>query len=221
MSIILGTLLAGGRGRRLGNKNKAHLKLAGRPLWKIATERLRPGVDVLLTTGPERPDWLDDAEDVSFAPDALIESEPIGPAGGLLGALHYARIHHGTDSLVLTVPVDAPFFPTDLVERMKQGLNDGADCAIAEGEDRLQPTFGIWKTSLFDELKSLISGNVLALHRIAEELNAAKVSFEDVDATFLNINTIEDLRKADAMAELWFARYSMTFKGGPGLADQS
>lgn len=219
MSTIIGTLFAGGRGRRLGNKDKARLRLAGRPLWKIAEERLLPGVDKLITTGPSRPEWLSETKDIDFVQDALIDGEAIGPAGGLVAALNYALEHYGPEALILTVPVDAPFFPSDLVERMRVHMDANTRAAIAEGADRLQPAFGMWKAGQFDEVRHLISEGVIALHALAKSVGAKRISFEDVDETFLNINTIEDLRRADAMAELWFARHSMNFTGNQRLGE--
>jgi molybdopterin-guanine dinucleotide biosynthesis protein A len=219
VSAIIGTLFAGGRGRRLGNKDKARLRLAGRPLWKIAEERLLPVVDHLITTGPSRPDWLSDSRHIRFVQDALIEGEAIGPAGGLVAALKFASDHYGPDALILTIPVDAPFFPSDLVERMRTHIDGDHACAVAIGEDRPQPAFGIWKAHLFDHVYRLISEEIYALHAIAREAGARHVSFEDVDETFLNINTIDDLRRADAMAELWFARHSMNFTGNQRLGE--
>jgi molybdenum cofactor guanylyltransferase len=196
---VLGCLFAGGSGRRFGGQDKALIELSGIPLWKRTTDRVAPMIDALVVTGRREPDWISEVPGLKFVQDFRIEGNSIGPAGGLLAALEHGVRQNGRDSFVLTIPVDAPFFPTDMLERLSSGR--GTRCAaVADSAGRLQPTFGLWSCALAPDVRAFIEQGEFALHAIANHVDAAKVRFEGGDTAFLNINTPEDFQRAEAAA---------------------
>lgn len=199
---LITALLSGGKGRRIGQQDKAKLELNGKPLWYWSLVRAPKGATAVIATGPLRPDWLEQAENVIFIEDITQEDEPIGPAGGLLAALEYASTHFGADTRVLTLPVDAPFYPADLSERLSQALQTGHQIAIAESPGGLQPTFGLWTAATSAKLRTRIEAGDRALHRLSAELGAARIWFDD-ETAFFNINTPGDLEIARQNADLW------------------
>ncbi len=198
---VMGCLYAGGAGRRLGGMDKALIELSGSPLWKRAIHRLAPMVDQMVVTGCTAPAWSEAVPGLVFVRDFQPNGEPIGPAGGLLAALEHCLLENGPESFLLTVPVDAPFFPVDLFEQLSTG-HGSAHAALAEPEFRLQPTFGLWSCALAPDVRACVEQGKFALHAIADHVGAAKVRFQTEEEAFLNINTPEDLQRAEAIASV-------------------
>lgn len=196
---LIGCIFAGGKGRRLGGRDKSQLVLAGVPLWKHVADRVSPMVDRLIVTGPTAPDWVSELSECTFVPDVEPGGEAVGPAGGLLAGLEWGLSESGPDARLLTVPVDAPFFPNDLNSKLEAGLGT-ALAALAETDARLQPAFGLWSCAVAPVVRKSVEAKDLALHVIARHIGATSVRFEAEEKTFLNINTPEDLAHAEKLA---------------------
>ena len=196
---VIGCVFAGGKGRRLGGRDKSKLVLAEVPLWKHVTDRLSPMVDRLIVTGATAPDWIGEVSGCTFVPDVELADEPIGPAGGLFAGLEWGLAQTGSNARLLTVPVDAPFFPKDLYEKLATGLGT-APAALAETDARLQPAFGLWSCAVAPNVRKSVESQDFALHVIARRIGATSVRLEVEENAFLNINTPEDLKDA----EWWF-----------------
>jgi molybdopterin-guanine dinucleotide biosynthesis protein A len=199
---VTGALLAGGRSQRMGT-DKSTLKLAGKPLVERVIARLRPQVHRILISSNEAPDRFA-GYCLPVVPDAEAERE--GPLAGLAAALHWARRETPDAAFVATVPVDAPFLPHDLVERLVAGIQDAhASCAIAASGGRQHPVFGLWRLDIAQAADAALREGVRAMHRFAAHQQCAVVEFEieriggvALDP-FFNINTPEDLLQAEAI----------------------
>ncbi|MEQ3648277.1 NTP transferase domain-containing protein [Hyphomonas sp.] len=198
---VMGCLFAGGAGRRLGGMDKALIELSGSPLWRRATHRIAPMVDQMVVTGRTAPGWRKAVPGLVFVPDFQPNGGPIGPAGGLLAALEHGLLQNGPESFLLTVPIDAPFFPVELFEQLSAGRGS-ARAVLVETEFRLQPTFGLWSCALAPDVHACVEQGKFALHAIADHVGAAKVRFQAEEEAFLNINTPEDLQRAEVRAGL-------------------
>jgi len=187
---IIGVILAGGRGSRMGGVNKAEISLAGRRLVDIAVQRLSHQVDQIILSAPE-----DFGVNLPFAAD---ENEKIrGPLAGLLAALKWGRRNIGGPFSVITAAVDTPFFPDDLVERLMAG--DGPALAATGG--MAQTTFGYWPDTIEPALKAyLLVADNPSIQGFRREHQVELINFANAD-DFLNINTPEDLKKAHKVAE--------------------
>ena len=103
---------------------------------------------------------------------------------------------------ILTVPGDCPFLPDDLVARLLEGMGDG-DAAIAASTGQIHPLTGLWRAGLLPRLQQATQVEGLrAARHWAAAIGAAEVEFpgEPFDPLF-NINTPEDLVRAQALAE--------------------
>jgi molybdopterin-guanine dinucleotide biosynthesis protein A len=179
---IAGVILAGGRGRRMGGADKALIPLRGRPLIAHAIARLSPQVTALAISANGDP-----ARFAAFGLPVLADADPRGPLSGVLAGLGWAAGH---DALV-TVAVDTPFFPADLVARLAAA---GAP-AMAASRGDLHPTFALWPLTAAPALQAfLASGAHPRVTDFARSLHAATVAFDDGD--FSNINTPDDLSAA-------------------------
>ena len=198
---IIGAVLAGGRGLRFGGQDKGLLSLLGRPLHEWVINRLRPQVSSLCVVAPEPPTWLDNYDDLRFISDQAVSDEPIGPAGALLSVLKSNKANQ--DSLVMTATIDAPFLPTGFVSKLFSEIRVGDDAVLPVVNGRLQPAFGLWRTSASTEVQQCVHEKDYALHIIARRVGARVVHFQDDQNSFFNINTQEDLIDAERIASGW------------------
>ncbi len=194
---VIGVIFAGGEGRRLGGVSKALIENDGEALWRRMQRELSAIADEIAIVSPRQPDWFEQEGDIIWLADHLIDGETIGPAGALSAALTYTYERYGEDAVIVTVPVDAPFYKSMLSDALLVELKAAPHRAVlAETGDRLQPAFGVWRAGLAADVNTLIGSGERALHRISSYIGAAHVSFAADDLRFFNINTPEDLERA-------------------------
>jgi len=195
-SQITGLILAGGRGTRMGTIDKGLQLFRDAPMALHVLMRLSPQVGYIMINANQNiapyegfgvPVWQDEMQ--GFA----------GPLAGLQTGL----IHCETDYLV-TAPCDSPFLPTDLVQRLADGLEENnADLAVAvtgSGDSRqAHPVFCLVKASLLPHLTLYLQEGGRKFDKWYSSLAVAEVHFDDEDA-FRNINTLDDLRKYETTA---------------------
>jgi molybdenum cofactor guanylyltransferase len=189
MARVLGVVLAGGKGSRLGGADKALIRLAGITLLDHAVARLSPQVDALVISANG------DAARFGVSVPVLADSVSLGPLSGVLAALRHAE-RHGFDAVV-SVAVDTPFFPADLVAR----LAAPGGPAIAARGGRVHPTFGFWPVTVTVALARALAEGRAKVTEFAEAVGAQVVAFAGVaDADpFRNLNTPEDLAQVGAV----------------------
>lgn len=182
---VTGVLLAGGRARRMGGRDKGLIELAGRTLAEHAFERLGPQVDEVVVNANRN---VDDyaALGVPVVPDSI--EGYLGPLAGLLAGMEAA-----TRPLVVTAPCDSPFIPEDLVARLTQGREAaGAELAVAHDGERQQPVFLLAPVSLADDLRRWLESGGRKIDAWFAEHRVADVRFDDRPDAFININTEEE-----------------------------
>lgn len=186
-------VLAGGQARRMGGE-KAFAKLAGKPLIVHALERLTPQCQALAINSNDDPSWFE-----PFGLPVVADTVPEfpGPLAGVLAALDWAAESHPTSAYVLTSPVDCPFLPDDLSERLWNARDD-MDIVAAGSGDRLHPTVALWRIGLREDLRRhLASGGSRKLVSWIERHQHARIDWpnEPFDP-FFNVNTPDDLAGA-------------------------
>ncbi len=188
---IFGVILAGGQGRRMGGADKASLRLAGRSLAAHAVDRLEPQVERLAISANGDPARLS-----ALGLPVLADDQPQGPLSGVLAGLDWAA-PFGATSLV-TVAVDTPFFPGDLVPRLILA-SDPSGLAMARSGGNDHPTLAIWPVGVRDDLRAfLASGAKAAVRAFADARGAGRADFPK-DGAFMNLNTPDDLSRAEAL----------------------
>lgn len=194
---VLGVVLAGGAGNRVGGADKGLLTLCGRPLVEHVLGHLRPQCNRMLIVANRNTD--------EYARRAPVVHDGIeghaGPLAGLAAAFGFVDANrHALPRWLLTAPVDCPDPPGDLAERLHAGLMAHADarCAYVRRADRPQPLFALYR---IDDAALCRSSAQAALREHASpmrwhaETGAIAVDFDDdaIDA-FHNLNTPEDFR---------------------------
>jgi len=177
-------ILAGGTARRMGGGDKCLLPLGPQRVIDHILRRLRPQVARVAVSANDDPSRFD-----FYGLPVLADDVPgDGPLGGVVSAMAWADGRH-----VLTVPGDCPFLPVDLVEKLAQH-----DFALAASPSGLHPTIGLWPTALVDEARNALRQGQRRLRAFAISHGAKIVDFPDDDA-FFNVNTPEDLARAETL----------------------
>jgi molybdopterin-guanine dinucleotide biosynthesis protein A len=173
----------------MGGVDKALLPLAGQSLIARVAARFEPQVERLAVSG--RQGYL--------GLPALADDGSFGPLSGVLAALRWAGTA-GADAVV-TVPVDGPFVPGDLVPRLLLAGDGGRGLlgvALAQSGGRAHPTFALWPVGVAAALEAfLASGAKARVLDFARSQGAVMAEFPD-DGSFVNLNTPQDLAQAEA-----------------------
>lgn len=194
---VAGIVLAGGKARRMGGGDKVLREVAGRPMIAHAIERLRAQVGVLAINANGDP--------ARFAALGLpVVADTVegyaGPLAGVLAGMRWAQANAKSCRFLASVAGDTPFFPADLVVRLR-GEADDRTIALASSGGRAHPVFGLWPLALADDLEKFLrtgeTGKVLAF---VDRHRRADVDFTATPDPFFNVNTPEDLARADALA---------------------
>ena len=190
---ISAVLLAGGQGSRMGGVDKGLVELAGQPMATHVLARLAPQVDeLLINANQNRERWRTFGYPV-FSDDFGGAGGVCGPLAGLQAALMRAR-----HPLVLSVPCDSPFLPTDLVARLAHALHaSAAQLAVATTAGRAHPVFCLCRRELAPQLADFLAAGGRKVGAWHSTLQVVNVPFDDDPAAFRNINTATELSAAE------------------------
>ncbi len=196
---VVGVLLAGGQSRRMGGGDKCLRPLGGRPILARIIDILRPQVRHLVINANGDP--------ARFAAFGLpvtsdsVEGHP-GPLAGVLAGLDWAALHAPDCPHVVTAPTDAPFLPTDLVERMLAEMaREQADLACAASGGQSHPVVGLWPVALREALRrAMVVEEIRKVDRWTARYRLVTVDFPTAPVDpFMNVNRPEDLAEAERL----------------------
>lgn len=189
---IVGVILAGGAGRRLGGVRKAHIRLGNLALidW-VSRVLARQCEQIIVSSGPGRAHPVPDLVSVCDAEGGIT-----GPTAGLLAGALWAR-EHAPGALMLSVSVDTPFWPEDFAARAVDLLGGDRHCVVSAYGERDYPTNALWRIEpLIDHLAAIPPAprgprirdvqTALGVHR----LDYAPVSAQN---PFAGVNNLADL----------------------------
>ena len=191
---VVGVILAGGEGRRLGRGPKALVAFQGRRLIDRSIAALNGQVHRLAIGLRQHQAWAADFG-LPLVYDPLHD---VGPLAGVLAALDWAQAA-GAESVV-TVPTDCPFIPLNLVARLRAGRRSDSDIVVAESAGQRHHLVALWPVVVRAKLdRELRQSKVLAVHKFQSACETQSVSWPvDRIDPFFNINTPEELTKAEA-----------------------
>ena len=184
---VTGIVLAGGQGRRMGGVDKGLEPLHGKPMIAAVLARLAPQVDEILINANQN-------LDVYARFGHRVIADAIGGFAGPLAGLH-ACLGEAKHEMVLTVPCDSPFLPSDLLFRLQKHLGPN-DLAVAKTGDQAHPVFSLVRTSVRENLEAFLSKGGRKIDQWYSTLKFVEVQFDDEADAFRNINTREELRSA-------------------------
>ncbi len=181
---IAGVILAGGRGRRMQNKEKATLFLNGRTLWEHAYDNLAPQVDHIITMVAPNANWMSNIDACAGAYFIHDRRAYEGPLHAIIHAMDWAHDHGITH--IMTLPVDQPFIPRDLSIKTRQLsiLNP----SFVRTADRAHWAIALWPVKERGRFKQQV-------HKGDRRLSSAHVFSIalDIEEQIPNFNTAEDI----------------------------
>ncbi|MFW5910144.1 MAG: molybdenum cofactor guanylyltransferase MobA [Thiohalospira sp.] len=186
---VAGVVLCGGRGRRMGGRDKGLVPLGGRPLAERAACALAPQVARLCINANRNREtyaglgW-------PLCPDTVADLP--GPLAGFLAGLEQSG------SWLVTVPGDTPRPPADLVERLLAGAREaGVPAALAHDGQRRQPVFALIHRDLRPRLEAALAAGNPATGAWLDEMGAVEVPFPAA-TPFAGVNTEAEWRQREA-----------------------
>jgi molybdopterin-guanine dinucleotide biosynthesis protein A len=196
----LGLVLAGGQARRMGGGDKAFLKVSGKTILERVLARLNPYCSPILLNANGDP-----ARFSRYGLAVVADSIPdfAGPLAGILAGLDWAAKNAPKIEWLASVPGDCPFLPNDLVPRLHAArIAEKKPLACARSGEWRHPVAGLWPVALRDDLRRALT--VEGVHKIEawtgrHGVALAAWSDQPFDP-FFNVNTPEDLAKAEEIA---------------------
>jgi molybdopterin-guanine dinucleotide biosynthesis protein A len=184
---VTGLILAGGRGSRMGSVDKGLQAFQGRPMVAHVLDRLTPQVGEVLINANRSHD-----EYAAFGHRVIADA--IAGFAGPLAGLHAGMIH-ASHALIATVPCDSPFLPCDLIARLSAAMTrNSADLAVARTFDQPHPVFCLTKVALAPHLRAFLDSGQRKIDKWYATLKVVEVPFDDEEAAFSNINTVDELK---------------------------
>jgi molybdopterin-guanine dinucleotide biosynthesis protein A len=219
---IAGVILAGGLSRRMfpvarddacadpHGGDKGLLALGEKTMIGHVVDRLRPQVGALALNANGDP-----ARFASLGLPVVADTVEgfVGPLAGVLAGMRWARSSLPTARWVASVSSDAPFLPSDLIERLVDAVSGRGDAiAIAQSDGELHPVIGLWPVVLADDLEAALRSGLRKVLAWTDRHGTVPVPFdmifvgaERIDP-FYNANTPEELVEARRLLALETSR---------------
>jgi len=198
----LGAILAGGASRRFGSP-KALAMVGGRAI----VERVRDAVNaavgqaVLIANEPE----LYSAFGLASRPDA---HSGAGPVAGIEAALRWAEDEGRPGALV--VACDMPFLDPHALRLILDLVADAYPSpnavAVGVGDGGRSPLCAYFSVRCLPAVERVLAGDDRSVHALLSSVATAWVPMEEIErfrnpqAMFFNVNTPDDLRRAEQIA---------------------
>lgn len=182
---ITAVVLAGGRGRRMGGKDKGLVELNGAPLIEHVLSAVSPQTGELVINANRN---IEEYQRYGFPVVSDTMTDYQGPLAGFASTMAAAETNY-----IVTIPCDSPLLPDDLVQRLVHALQrEDAELAVAHDGKRLQPVFALIKVKLLPSLLEFLQRGDRKIDLWYAQHKMAKADFSDIPETFLNINTPAD-----------------------------
>jgi len=188
---IAAIVLAGGRGRRLGERDKGLIELAGRPLAGWVIDRLRPQVGEIVVSANRN---LDAYAALGYPVVAdTLPGQP-GPLAGILAAAGHTRA-----DWLLVVPCDTPMLPDRLAGHML-AVAQARGVPLVRAADGARTHYAVMllHRRLLADMANCLAAGERRVQAWQDRHPHAEAEF-DGPAAFLNVNTEDDLRQAEAL----------------------
>ena len=185
---ISAVILAGGQAKRMGGVDKGLQPLQGKPLFQFIYDRLHSQVEHI-SVNANRNQAIYAVAGLPVFGDNIEGFQ--GPLSGILTALERSE----TD-FVLFVPCDSPFFPDNLLEKLKSAVVfHGVSIAYVHDGEREHPTFCLMARSLKEKLAAYLATGERRMLQFMRQNGAVSVDFSENKAAFTNINTLDELQQ--------------------------
>ena len=167
-------LLAGGKSSRMNGIDKALVRINNKTLLQLILDKLK----------------IDNNKIPNFQ----------GPLAGILSGLEWFDKQDNNIEWVVSLPIDTPFFPENLVDKLFESVNkNNRLVGVANSNGRNHPVFAIWHISLKNDLKNSLKNNIRKIDIFTQKYTPIEVHFTSSFDQFFNVNTPDDLKLAEDM----------------------
>ncbi|MFK7916251.1 MAG: molybdenum cofactor guanylyltransferase [Pseudomonadales bacterium] len=191
---LLGLILCGGAGTRVGGADKPLLAWQNGTLLDAVVEKIAPQVDALVLSANRNLDQYR-RRGVVVTDDW---SDYQGPLAGLASVLLHYQTAAGSPAAApqryLVCPGDMPLLPDDLGQRLSEGYVTGEPRYVHDGE-RAQPLCMICDDTALPSLQHYLDNSARSVLGWLECTGARPVPFNN-PAAFANFNTLEQLQQS-------------------------
>jgi len=197
-SNILGVVLAGGKSQRFG-EDKCQVKLGDKLLIDyILSEIIDVFKEVLLISNNKIK--YNNSNKISLVEDT---KKGLGPLGGILTAMKWIRQNNKSYKWISTFPSDTPFFKKKILNNFLEEIKGyEGKLFFINSNDTRHNIFGLWSIDLLERLEKDLDNGERKVEMWANKIGVKSINmkFENKDP-FFNINTKEDLTKAEEYLE--------------------
>lgn len=197
-SNILGVVLAGGKSQRFG-EDKCQVKLGDKLLIDyILSEILDEFKEVLLISNNKIK--YNYSNKISLVEDT---KKGLGPLGGILTAMKWIKENNKSYKWISTFPSDTPFFKKKILNNFLEEIKDyEGKLFFINSNNTRHNIFGLWSIDLLERLEKDLDNGERKVEMWANKIGVKSINmkFENKDP-FFNINTKEDLTKAEEYLE--------------------
>jgi len=198
---IAAVILAGGHGERLGGIIKADLLVGGQSLLQRTVHAIGGSVSkCVVATGRAPPVQPHKSLQITCCQD--VDDAPPGPVRGLIAAAReFSRGQNAPDYL-LSVAVDTPLLPGDLVEVLLREMCSCVDVAMCTFGEQVYPTNALWRLAALNalDMKRQNGKKRNGLRHLFPSSRIERVAFDEqrfgekyLENPFRNVNTLADI----------------------------
>lgn len=187
---VAAAILAGGRARRFGGRDKSRLLVQGRSIINRQMDVLQQVTDQIFVIAPDAGPFADLG--VQVRPDAI-------PGAGALGGI-YTALEAASRDCVLTVACDQPFLEARLLLRLVD-LSSGHDGAWVRTPRGPEPLLACYRRASRHAIRRQIAARQLKAADLGSVLDMAALDstelerFGPPERLLANVNTAQDYEK--------------------------
>ena len=194
-----GIILAGGKGLRLGRRNKASEIINQGRLLERVVSRVSFLEQIIIVTG----DGKKTLPVLKGTPTPEVVSD-IYPGKGPLGGI-YTGIRASGSRYNLVVACDMPFLNQDLLRYLIE-VSDDYDAVVLRSDDEVEPLHAVYARSCLEPIEEMLENGNLSVHQLFKKIKVRYVEdremerFDPDHLSRFNINTVQDLELAQKIS---------------------
>ena len=177
-------ILAGGKGRRVGGRDKGLIEYNNKPLIQHVIDAIEPQADEIIISANRN---IDTYKAYGYSVVSDDANNYMGPLAGIAAALPLCQ-----NDWVFITPCDMPFLPSDIIGKLSEQMTNSNLC-IAKVADRLQLVLLVNKNLLPSILQALQDSQLRLMQWVASQKPITH-SFSDAEShLFKNFNDTNNL----------------------------
>jgi molybdopterin-guanine dinucleotide biosynthesis protein A len=188
---VAAAILAGGRARRFGGRDKSRLVVGGRTIIVRQCEVLQQVADEVFVVGPA--DGRFDDLGLTVHPDRI-------PDAGALGGV-YTALDAAAADRVLVIACDLPFLEAPVLERLV-ALAEGHDAAWVRGARGPEPLVACYQRRIRGLIAERLAKDERRIADLEQHLDIAWLEGAELDRLSAGRNLLANLNSPDDYARV-------------------